>query len=126
MAQRVQLSFIHPPQVEERLVDGIYFRAGHHRTQGLLHPLRHIAVKHKIAGEDRHIVSPDHLAQLIKGLSHLDTQLLGLVGTGDDAAVIVGQDDHWAAVQPWVEDPFARDEKVVAIGQPIHSVTPFF
>ena len=48
---------------------------------------------------------------------HGDAQGLGLVGPGDDAPVVAGQDDDRLSRQVGPEEPFAGDEEVVAVAE---------
>ena len=49
--------------------------------------------------------------------AHGDAERLGLLGAGDDAAIVVGQHDDGAAGERWLEYPLARGIEVVAIDQ---------
>ena len=52
--------------------------------------------------------------------SHRDAHGLALIASGHDATVIVGQHDNRLSIQVRTEDPFARDEKIVAVHQCNH------
>ena len=51
---------------------------------------------------------------------HSNAHSLALITAGHDATIIVGQHDNRFPVQIRTEDPFARDEKIVAVHQCNH------
>ena len=59
-------------------------------------PLGHIAVEGEIGGKNSHIVLGVDLFLLKGRLAHGNAQCLGLVGPGDDTAVIIGEDHNGA------------------------------
>ena len=58
---------------------------------------------------------------LLKGrLAHGNAQCLGLVGPGDDTAVVIGKDHNGAILQPRIKDPLAGGVKIVAVNEGKH------
>ena len=51
------------------------------------------------------------------GVTHANTQNLGLVRSGNDTAVIIGQDHNRSVSQIGLEQPFAGYIKVIAVYQ---------
>lgn len=51
------------------------------------------------------------------GCAHFDAQRFGFVRAGNGAAVVVGEDDDRAVLQPGLEDAFAVAVKVFAVDQ---------
>ena len=51
------------------------------------------------------------------GLSHGDAERLGFSGAGDDAAVVVGEDDDRAPLQLRLKEGLAGGVEVVAVDQ---------
>jgi hypothetical protein len=48
---------------------------------------------------------------------HTDPQRFGFIGTSDDAAIIIGEDNDGFAIESWLKDPFTRDVEIVAVHQ---------
>ena len=65
------------------------------------------------------------MAELEHRLTHSYAQTLGFVGSGDGAAVVVGEHDHRTALQVGPEYPLAADKEVVAVGQCVHCAAAF-
>jgi hypothetical protein len=57
------------------------------------------------------------VADLEPGRAHLDAQRFGFVRAGNGAAVVVGEDDERAVLQPGLEDAFAAAVEVVAVDE---------
>ena len=94
--------------------------AGTKSTQGLLHPPGHIAVKDVVGRKTlshASVPTPD-----LKRGTPILSPAFGLVTARNDATVVVGQNNHRAAVQTWIEHPLTTHEKVVAIGQGKHLI----
>ena len=104
-------------QPNKRLINGIDLNFGLQAAQYLHDPLGHVAVQGIVGGKDPDPVTLDQWFALEIWLTHLDAQGLGLVGAGDDAAVVVGEHHHRLALKLWVEHPFAGDIEVVAVDQ---------
>ena len=104
-------------QVEECLVDGIKLDIGGKGLKGTHYAGRHVAVQWVVGGIDLNVVTADFAARLEQRFAHGDAERFGLVGAGNDAAVVVGQHDDRAALQVGREDPFTGNEKIVAIDQ---------
>ncbi len=104
-------------EVEEGFVDRIDFQVRGELCQGIHDALGHIAIERKIGGEDAHAAGADEVTDLIDGHAAADAEGLGLAGEGDDAAVIVGEDDDGTARERGVEDPLAGGEEAVAVDE---------
>lgn len=76
-----------------------------------------VSVEGKIGGIDEDAPVAEKLLPLEGGGPHGDAELFGLFGAGDNAAVIIREDDYGLAPQLGIKDPFARDEKGVAVDQ---------
>ena len=57
---------------------------------------------------------------LEEGIAHFDAERLGLVAPCYRAAVVVTQHDDRLPDQLRTENPFARGEKIVAVGKGVH------
>ena len=104
-------------QPDKGLVDGINLNLGLQMAQYLHDPLGHVAIQSIIGGKDSDSVPLDQGLALEIWLPHLDAQGLGLVGAGDDAAVVVGEHHHRLPLKLWVEHPFAGAIEIVAVDQ---------
>ena len=116
----VEVRALHPAQVEEGFVDRVLLDRGREAAQNLLHAGGHIAIKGEIARKDADPVALDDVADLEKRVAHLDPERLGLVRSRHRAAVVVGEHDDGFPVEIGSEDPFAGNEKVVAVGQGVN------
>ena len=64
------------------------------RLDGVEHPARHVVVQGVVGGSDDDAVFTNRVSRSLKDrLAHADAQCLGLVGSGDDASIVVGQHD---------------------------------
>lgn len=104
-------------QPDKGLINGIDLHFGLQPAQYLHDPLGHVAVQGIIGGEDPDPVALNQGFAAEIWLPHLDAQPLGLVGAGDDAAVVVGERHHRLPLKLGVEHPFAGDVEVVAVDQ---------
>ena len=59
----------------------------------------------------------NQLADLEHGCAHPDTEQLGLIGTGNDTAIVIRKDHHWAFPQAGLEQPLTGCIEVVAVDQ---------
>lgn len=115
-----EIDILHPRQVQEGLVDGVLFHRRGEAAEHFLNPARHVAVQREIGREHGDVVPFHDVPDLEIGVAHLDAERLRLVGTGHRAAVVVGQHDDRFPVQVRTENPFARSEEIVAVGQGVH------
>ena len=60
---------------------------------------------------------PDHLLLLMERSTHRNANILGLLRTGDDAAVVIGEHHHWLSYERRIKDPLTTAEEVVAVHQ---------
>ncbi|GMO47905.1 hypothetical protein BwSF12_55110 [Bradyrhizobium ottawaense] len=51
------------------------------------------------------------------GITHADAKRFCFIATGNDAAIVVREDDYGLAAQGWLEDTFAGSIEVIAIYQ---------
>ena len=104
-------------EIEEALVDTVDLDARRLGGQDAHHPFRQIAIERVVRGQHRDIVAFDEALRLEQRDAHGDAERLGLLGAGDDAAIVVGQHDDGAAGERRLEHPLARGIEVVAIDQ---------
>jgi hypothetical protein len=107
-------------QLHERFVNRIVFDLGGELTQHVHDAREHVPVEGIVRREYRDAMFPDDRLGLEVGDSHLDTERLGFRGSCDNAAVIVGQDDHGLATQVGPEDRFAGGIEGVAVDKGDH------
>ena len=119
-SQLLQSSGFDAPQVEERLVDGVYLGGGNHAAERPDHAPRHVAVEVEITRKDGYIMPFFEVADLEIGVSHADAERLGLVRARDHAAVVVRQHDDGPPLQFGAEDPLARGEEIIAVAKSVH------
>lgn len=112
-----QRRFVGPRQVDKGLVDGIDLHLGLKLAEHIHDPLGKIAIQGVVGGKNLNLVGRNQTAAFEEGLAHLDAQGLGLVGPGNDAAVVVGEHHYRPTFEPGIEEPFAGDVKVVAVEQ---------
>jgi len=108
---------VEPGKAQECLVDGIHFEVWREAGQDLHDAPAHIAVERVVAGPYDNAFALEHLAAQVPRRTHFHTKGLGLVRPGDDAAIVVRQDDDRLAAQARLEDPLARCVEVVAINE---------
>ncbi len=70
-------------------------------------PSGHVAVKREIGREDADTVFLHNGTAFEKWLAHLDTEFLGLIGTGDDATVVIGQNDNGSVFKLGIKNALA-------------------
>jgi hypothetical protein len=68
-----------------------------------------------IGGEDSNIMLPDDIPILVIGRAHAHAEFLGLVGPGDDAAVVVAEHDDGLLPEIRAKEPFARAIEAVTV-----------
>lgn len=119
-SQLLQPSGFDAPQVEERLVDGVYLGGGNHAAERPDHAPRHVAVEVEITRKDGDAVPFFEVADLEIGVSHADAERLGLVRARDHTAVVVRQHDDGPPLQFGAEDPLARGEEIIAVAKSVH------
>ena len=106
---------LHAVEAEKRFVDGIHFDFGGDVGEVIHDAAAHVAVEGVVAAEYLHLVLFDEGASLEQGLAHFESNGLGFGGAGDDAPVVVAEDDNGHAVEGGLEGPLATDVEVVAI-----------
>lgn len=97
----------YPVETDEAFIDGVDFLI---RTQsgGDSHEAAaHVAIEDEIGGNGDDAFVRELPSDLEERVSHLDSQSLRLVGTGDGAAVVVAQNDDRTPFQRRSEDTFA-------------------
>ena len=105
----------HAVQAKEDLIDGVDFNFGSDVGQVRHDAAAHVAVEGVVAAENLHLVLLDEGAGLEQGLAHFESNGLGFGGAGDDAPVVVAQDNDGHSVEGGLEGPLAADVEVVAI-----------
>ena len=98
-------------------IDAVDRHVGGEPFQHRDHAGRHVAVKRIVGRRDVDPLAAQESLHLVDRFAHRDAQVLGFLGPGDDAAVVVGQHDHRAALQARVEHPLARGIEVVDVDQ---------
>jgi hypothetical protein len=81
------------------------------------HAVAHVAVEREVGREGDESGFIFEVADLEPGRAHLDAQRFGFVRAGNGAAVVVGEDDERAVLQPGLEDAFAAAVEVVAVDE---------
>jgi len=81
------------------------------------HPVGHDTVEGEVGREHLDVVLEYQVLLLEEGLGHPDAHGLGLGRTGDDAAVVVGEDHHRPVPEPRVEHLLAGGIEAVAVHQ---------
>lgn len=85
------------------------------------HAVRHVAIQRKVGREGHKTSFILQMPDLMPGMAHAHPQGLGLVRSGNGAAVVVTQNDHGLMLEVRPENPFTADVKIVAIHQRVHS-----
>ena len=111
---------LHAVEPDEALVDGVTEILGGFLPDDSHHAGGQFAVELVVGREDGDLLVGELLLQLEVREACLDAEFLGLVGAGDDAAVVVGEDDDGFAVEVGPEDPLAGHVAVVAVDDAVH------
>lgn len=74
-----------------------------------------VAVEGEVGGEAFDVCAVDDVFYFKEWGAHGDAEGFGFVGAGDDAAIVIGEDDDGMVLQVRVEEPFAGYEEVVAV-----------
>ncbi len=108
-----------PPTVnlQKGLIDRVDFNRRAEGRQRLHHTGGHVGIQGIVGRQNGDIVLFEKGVGLETGHSHCDTEGLGFVASSDNAAVVVGQNNHRPTAQHWRKDPLARDIKVIAVDQ---------
>lgn len=88
------------------------------------HAVRHIAIQRKVGREGHQARLVFQVPDLMPGMAHAHPQFLGLVRSGNGAAIVVTQNDHRAMLQVRPEHPFTADVEIIAIHQRVHRGPP--
>jgi hypothetical protein len=107
-------------QVHKAFVDAVNLLRVAQACSQAHHAVAHVAVQRKVGRQGNQAGVALEFAQLEVRRAHLDTQGFGFVTAGNGATIVVGQHDHRPALQPGLEDAFARDVKVVAVDEGEH------
>lgn len=103
--------------MEKGLINGIDLHLRLKPTQQRHHPAGDIAVQGVVGGKNLHPLGLEQLLALeIRG-AHGNAQGLGLVGAGNDAAVIVGQHHHRFADELRIKEPLTGGIEIIAVNQ---------
>src|SRR5271154_3948381 len=103
--------------MEEALVDRVRLDGRDHRPETIAHSSREVTVERVVGAEDLNLFSMDQGAKFELGVAHLDPKRLGLVRTGDGAAVVIREHDDRNALQIGAKDAFAGDIEIVAVDE---------
>jgi hypothetical protein len=118
-------SFGHVPrdaaEVHEALINRIHLMAVPQRSHQAGHAVRHVAIQRKVGREGHKTSFFLQMPDLMPGMAHAHPQGLGLVRSGNGAAVVVAQDDHRPMLEVRPEHPFTADVEIVAIHQRVQS-----
>jgi len=112
-----KLPFLGYRQPDKGLINGIDLNLRLQLSEDVHYPLRHITVQGVVGGEDFDLVAVDQGLAAEIWLTHLDTQRLGFVGSGDDAAIVIGEHHYRLSLKLRLENPFTGDIEVVAVNQ---------
>ena len=107
-------------QFLKRLIDGVAFNPRGKTLEGAHHALTHVSVKRIVRGEDVHSVFAELFLDLEYRRPHRQTERLRLVGTSDDAAIVIRKHHHRLLLQPRIEDAFTGNVEIVAVGKGQH------
>jgi hypothetical protein len=121
-APRFEVDGVHAMETEEGLVDGVAEILGSLMSEKGHDATSEVTIELVVAGEDSNLLAGKELAELKVGSAGFDAHLLGLVGTGDNTAVVVAEDHHGLAVEVGTEETLARDVAVIAINNGVHRV----
>ena len=113
----------HACKIEEHFVDGVGLDDGNKVRQHFVDAPAH-AAKERLVGR----VPDDRLQFWALGdemiwLAHLETEVLGLAGQRNGAAIIVGEDHERLVAQLRVERPLARAIEAVRVDQGEHQTS---
>lgn len=68
------------------------------------------------------MISTDYIGDLINRLAHFQAERFSLVAAGNNATVVVAENNDGAAVERGVEHPLARHVKVIRIANADHNL----
>jgi hypothetical protein len=94
-------------EIEESFVDGIDFNRWGELLKRLHYPLAHVAVERVVARKHRDAVAGDLRLYLEIRIAHLEAEGFGLVAAGDDAAVVIRENDDGTGADRGVKHPLA-------------------
>ncbi|MPL94346.1 hypothetical protein SDC9_40499 [bioreactor metagenome] len=103
--------------LQEGLVHGVDLHGRCKPPEGRHDPGRHFLVEPEIAGEHGGAVTFKKGPHPEEGLPHFHPEGLDLVGAGYDHPVVAGEHHHGTPLQIRAEEPFAGDEKIVAVAE---------
>jgi len=104
-------------EVNKAFVDGIDLLVVAQACGQAHHAVAHVAVEREVGRQGDESGFFFEVADLEPGRTHLDAQRFGFVRAGNGAAVVVGEDDERAVLQPGLEDAFAAAVEVVAVDE---------
>ncbi len=102
-------------QIDERLVDGVYFDIRGELLEGGHNSVGHVAIEGVVRREYFNVIFTDEFLDFEVGREAVEADGFGFIRAGHDDAVVVGEDDYGLADEFGVEHPFARGIEVIAI-----------
>ena len=114
---KLRCNVSHSRQVQKRFVDRILFNFRNRRRQGLHDPLAHVAVQSVVRRKDGNAIGAAEFPNLEKRRAHGNSKLFRFPTSGDNAAVVVRQDNNRASAQKRLERRLARCVKTVTVSQ---------
>jgi len=100
---------------DEGLVNRIDFHLRLQTHENIHNPLGDIAIQRVVGREDSDLVFADEGFLLKIGCAHADAKGLGLIGPGNDTAVVVGKHHHRSVRQVRPKKAFTGNIEIVAV-----------
>lgn len=95
-------------EAHEHLIDRIGFDVGREGFEDLEDPSTQVGIERVVGGEPDDVAAFRPTLHFVPWFSHADAQRLGFGRSGDDAAVVVRQDDDGPVFQARVEGALAE------------------
>jgi len=111
--------------LEERFINGVYFNLGAEASQALHHAPRYVGVELIVGGKNRDVMLCNGFLYFENRDAKGDAQAFGHKATGNNTAVVVGQDDQRVVAQLRSEQLFTGSIKTGTVHQ-CEIVSPFF
>lgn len=99
-------------EVQKTFVDAVHLLLWGKPLQNAHHPFAHVGVERVVAGQGHQAQSSSTGLPFEPGRTHGDADGFGFGGTGNDASVIIGQDNDGPVPELGLEDPLTRDVKI--------------
>jgi hypothetical protein len=119
---QIEKSFVRGIDLDLVVIIAVAVSVVHQGSQGFHDATAHVAVEMIVGGEYGDAMFFDDGPGLEIGTCHGDAEFPGLIAAGDDATIVIAEDDDGLVPEIGAKDPFAGAVEAVTIDDRFHII----